>query len=815
MAIFFSLALALANPSVAGSAAETDWVSGSDLPPRTRSRLPSSCNGTYIEPEEFRGKSQPDGTEPVDISARDALYVADHSTTFNGDVEIRQGARRITSPFITLDDQSRIADIQGPVTFREPGILLVGESATANLFEGTGVIDAATFVLHDHRMRGDAEHIYKEDENRYLIRNGGFTRCDPGKNTWRVDGNRIRLHTDKGYGVARNVTLKVKDIPVAWFPYFRFPINDERQSGFLMPGFGQSSDGGVDLVIPYYFNLAPDYDATYTFRAMTDRGLVHEGQFRYLSTHTTNLVNATYLRKDNAFDTRTEIDPATGEPAGRFRKQDRWLIHVLHDGAYKGRWRSRIQYAAVSDNDFLTDIGGNVGTTATAGYRATSGNNSANRTTPALNRIGSLSWYGRKWTADLTLQQYQNLDEFAPEQYRKLPEFSTRYRNRFSLFRLDSLLRYTYFDKDTTRVTGPLAITGQRALVDARLDMPLRRSWGFLTPSISLIHRRYDLKDTRFREKPDLTTPSFSIDSGLLFDRSFTMGGRDYLQTLEPRLFYLYTEYDDQDELPRFDASSSTPTWARLFRRNRFSGYDRIGDANQISAGISSSLLRARSGVEILRFSIGQTYHFRDRKVIFQPRPGDDPTASSSPVFTQMRFNLPIGLSVNGTYEWDPREKRSNRGNFSLKYRSGARKIINVTYTFTNPEVQSLGRTRNEEESDVSFHWPVSDHWSAMGRWNFGWDEGQTLESLIGVEYNDCCWRFRLAYRRFTEDPRLITITVADPLNPGATTNVTRLDRRTDSGIFLEFQLKGLANLGGRLDTLLMNSIPGYRTQDN
>mgnify|MGYP001161348351 FL=1 len=822
LALFLVSILAYVPLTRAQSAAEVDWVPAADLNEDQRQSLPWYCDGLYIQPEAFSEETRPNNSQlnenqPIHVSARDALHVADHSTTFTGDVEIQQGSRRIHSEFASMDAATEIATLHGPVAIRETDLLLHGSEASGNLFAGTGVIDGATFPLHQSRMQGRATRIYKKANNELLIEDGDFTRCNPGKNTWSMRGKNIRLLTEEGYGVARDVTIRIKKVPVAYFPYFRFPINDERQSGFLMPSIGQDSDGGTELDIPYYFNLAPQYDATYRFRSMWKRGLIHEAEYRHLTKNTNNLIDGAIILRDDIYDERTELDLRSGAVTPGIEKEDRWLINVKHDGGRESRWKSSIRYSAVSDNDYLSDIGGSVGSASSHQTTHVSDRHIKNRTTPALDRVGSISYHSRKWQSKLQVQGFQSLDDFSQEQYEKLPELSASYRDRYKFLTLNAKFRYTHFDRDTDNLKGSRAITGQRAVVDATLATPFRRPWGFIIPSANLIHRKYNLSDTPLavRDSPALTTPSLSLDSGLIFDRFFSWGAREFQQTLEPRLFYLYTDFNQQDDLPDFDASVSTPSYAWMFRRNRFSGYDRIADANQLSVGLSTSLLFADTGAEFLKASIGQIRYFDNRKVIFNPRPGDDLSTSFSALFTELRLTLGADLTMNSSFEWEPRNGRSNRGKFSLKYHPDDHKIINLSYGYASSEVQSISRFQQQEESDLSFIWRIAGKWSAIGRWNFGWDDDQTIESLFGVEYNDCCWKFRVAFRRYLEDPRLITVTVDDPSSPAGQSQSTRLDHRADSGIFLEFQLKGLAELGGRLDRLLEDSIPGYRAREN
>ena len=813
--VIFSLAYI---PSIhAQSAAEVDWVPAGELDEQQRQTLPWYCDGLYIQPEEFREQTQADELLPIHISAQDVLHVARHSTTFTGDVEIQRGARRINAAFVSVDTATDIATMHGPVTIREPGLLLQGEDATGNFVTGTAAINGATFLLHQSQLRGSAAEIYKDENNQLLIRDGVFTRCDPQQNTWSMHGQSILLRTREGYGVARNVVLKIKQFPVAYFPYFRFPLSDRRQSGFLMPGIGQRSDSGVELLVPYYFNLAPQYDMTYRLRSLWKRGLVHDWEFRYLTKSTNNFIDGAFIREDNIYDDTTDFDLSSGANTPKFKKQDRWLIHVTHESGWNSRWKSSVRYSGVSDNDYLSDIGGSVGSASPGSTASSNERNLANRISPALKRTGSIGYYGDKWTSTLQLQGFQNLDDFSREQYEKLPELSLTYRDSFKLLNLNTKFRYTYFDRDTDGLTGVSAITGQRAVFDVTLEMPLRNRWGFIIPSLNLIHRKYDLDAApgSARDSPELTTPSLSLDTGLIFDRFFNWRGRQFQQTLEPRLFYLYTQFDRQNDLPQFDTSATTPSYAQIFRRNRFSGYDRIADAQQLSAGVSTSLLSAHTGAELVKASIGQIYYFKDRKVIFRPKPGDDPSANSSALFTQFRLALGSSLTVNSSFEWQPHKRRSNRGNFSFKYHPDDHRIINLTYSYTSPEVQSVNSFQNQEESDVSFIWPIAGKWSLIGRWNFGWDDDQTIESLFGVEYNDCCWKLRIVSRRFLEDPRLLVIVIDDPSSPGGRTEITTLDNRANAGIFLEFQLKGLADLGGRLDRFLEDSIPGYRAREN
>ena len=778
------------------SAAEQDWI------PRqyqSDSTVPWYCDGRYEAPPSFR-TSASKTQDTIIVATDDALHVEDHSTTFNGRVQVDGQGRRINAAHITVDSVSEIATAHGPVSIREPGLLLKGDRASGNLFAGTGVMDNTTFLLHQNRMRGKARKIVKKGDDTLEITDGTFTRCDPGSNLWAFEGKHIELKRTQGYGVARNATVRIKGVPIAYFPYIRFPLNDERYSGFLMPGLGHDSEGGTDIDVSYYLNLAPNYDTTYTLRSLWKRGLIHDLEARYLNELSSNFIDMAYLRGDD------KLEESLGT------QTDRWLLYFNHVGLWTSRWRSAISFGALSDVDYLRDIGGDIDASTQETYRNF---RSLGTNIPALTRIGTLRYQGRGWSASLLARGYQSLNRNAARQYSALPQFTLRLNEKLSLFDFTLRGQLSRFNKDNDGLTGPLAIIGNRVVVDTKVSTSFRNAWGYVRPQAGAIYRKYSLDDVPIGTptSPSLTTPFASLDTGVVFDRFFSYRGSELLQTLEPRLYFLYVNEDAQRDLPQFDAAASTPGFSTMFRWNRFSGYDRIGDAQQISVGLTSAVLNANSGAELVKASIGQIVYLADREVIFRPGRLDDPQAGSSPLFTQARFRIGR-FSLSGSYEWEPRDSRSNRGRLSLKYRDKTnRRILNFNYSYTNPDVQKPSRFQNAEETDLSFIWPLKGKWSVIGRWNFGWDKNQTIESLFGVEYNDCCWKTRLAFRRFQEKPRTVSLVVNNPA--GGTQVISALQYRADTGIFFEFQLKGLSTLGKRLDTLLEDSIPGYRRREN
>lgn len=799
------------------TAAETDWVSWESLDERQRSALPWYCNGAYKQPDwlgAFQLAKASGGDPPTTASAEQADYTVDGETLLQGDVVIRQGDRELIADLARVNQAQDLVSLEGNVELRQPDLLIKGARGQVDLTSSRGELEDSSFVIHSAGVRGRAERIVHTEDNHILIEKGHFTHCAPNDNFWLLSGQEIDLRLNSGYGTARHVIIRVKDFPISYIPYLRFPLGDVRSSGFLSPGFGHDSDGGTDISVPYYFNFAPDYDATYTARSIWKRGLLNESQFRFMTARSQNEINAAFLHKDDVYDDRDAVEIVLTDTVlvGEKRKQDRWFLNVRHTGGWDRRLKSTIRYSVVSDDEYFHDIGANVGSAAVAQFVQGIDQNIGNRRTAALDQLGEIAYRGNNWGAVVRAQGYQILDSTATENYERLPQLLINYRKSVAGWRLNLESEYVYFDRDNDALSGSARVVGERFAMDGQIGLPRRWLWGFIVPSVFFRHRSYELKDmgAAVDSSPEVSVPGASMDAGLYFDRAVDFRHRKLQLTLEPRLFFLWVGEDDQDELPVFDAIRLTPSFRQLFRNDRFGGKDRIGDARQLSVGLTSRLFEKATGVELLQASVGQIYYFKDRTVTLESDPaGIDNEANRSALFSQVKFNFPRNLRVNAMLEWDPLESRTNRGNISLRYTDNKRRIFNFSYNYTSEEVQKARRFQSLEESDVSFLWPIKGNWSVTGRWNFGWDENQTIESLVGIEYNDCCWRARIAYRRYLKDPRIITVTTSRTDG-----SITLLDGRAETGIFFEFQLKGLTSIGRRLDTLLNESVIGYSNID-
>ena len=813
------LCLLISSGIEAQSAAEIDWVER-DLTEDELEITPFSCPGYYASPplpnQEFWEDPENEGSFTVNYDKGSTTLKGDKAV-YEGSVSVEGKGYLLTSSRMELDRKSNFALMDGPIALREEGILVAGERASSDLSQGEATIDNASFLVHESGIRGSAEAIVRDSKKHLIISKGEFTRCEPGNNIWSMHGGKIRLKPETGFGSATNVILKIKGVPVVYIPYIRFPIDDQRHTGILMPTLSWDKEAATDFSLPVYFNLAPSWDATWTPRSLWRRGISHGLQMRFITRQTSNEINGALLNEDKLYDEDILVDQTSGGTTADSKLLDRWFVSFHHSGGTSRRLKSKLIYNAVSDPDYIDDIGGDFGSGTIDHYMNAIDSALSNRRTPVLERYGELDYRGNNWNLKLSARGFQNLNPNTQESYETLPQLQYNHRYSGELLNLNSRIELTRFDKDNALLTGSQKIVGDRGVASLSLSMPLRSSWGFLIPSITSVHRSYKLDDIPFGYEKNLSqsVSGASLDMGLYFDKRINRQTGNLIQTLEPRLFYVYVQEKDQSLIPLFDARSMTNSQSQLFRSNRFSGWDRIGDEKRISLGITNRLIREESGSEILRFDIGQAYYLKDQTVVLPPfLPGVDHTASYSPIFSDLTLSFSPNWSLRGSLQWEPSSGVTNKGSLSVKYLSDLNHILNISYRYTNSEVEKLGNFESIEESDINFVWPIKGKWSVIGKWNYGWDKKQTIESFFGLEYNDCCWRSRLVVRRYLKTPLWITYRIDDPGSPLGYQDLQTLDNRADTGIFLEFQLKGLGTTGGRLSSLLEQAIPGYRKRE-
>ncbi len=810
-----------------------DWVPRDQLTTEQQAEIAPSCSGRYIEPlRPGMNDTSSFKNSPLYINAGASRYEQTTETaTLAGDVVIRQASLQAEADEANLYQQDNIGELKGNVRIRDNNTLLVGDRAELKLDTGAAKIENAEYVMHAGKTRGNAHSIKRQEDSIIRLKDGTYTSCEPGSNAWHLKGNNVTLNPTTGFGSATNVTLRVKDIPVFYTPYIHFPIDDRRQSGFLAPSFSYSNRKGVDVTTPYYFNLAPNLDATLYPNYMGKRGLLTEGELRYLGKNSESRVGGAVLN-----------DRETERKKQSKYKQDRWMYTLQHEQGFNSRLLGTVDYTDISDPYYFQDLRSNV----------VSGSNET------LDQKANLTWRGDSYTAKFGVHAYEmaNISDITP--YDRLPQFTLdgalpyqpaglQMTYKTELTRFDrSLKKGDYFDKNgqptawnDTRLKGLDRANGNRMHIEPAISLPMNWSWGYVKPAIKYAYTRYDLSldsagkqefktnNQKFNKSPDRSVGIYSLDSGLYFDRQSQLFGKSYRQTLEPRLFYLYVPNEDQSDMPLFDTSESQFSYASLFRDNRFSGNDRIGDTNQVSLGLTNRWLED-NGFERQRFSVGQAYYFTDRKVLlsgndYKNVPENTSTRSPYALDYMLRFNSDWRLNTD--LMWDPETHRTRSGSAMLHYQSqdDLNKIVNFGYRYRNDsnhynydtgrwETGSADYTAPNgkvykdfykiEQTDASIMWPVIPQWNAIARWQYDYNRSNTLEAFGGFEYDSCCWKMRLISRYWVDyDER----------------NVSPLDnRKGDHGIFLQIILKGLGGVtGNKVETFLDEGIQGYREREN
>jgi LPS-assembly protein len=777
------LGLWLASPTSAAAAdglAGSFWRPAAELPIEVQANLPEYCGGTYVTPAFSYPLDSDPKTYPMRAQADGASYLVDGDVRLAGNVRIEQGNRLVTASEAVLDSRTRQGTLNGTVRLLEPGMAAEGSRADVNLDTRAATVEDVEFVLLDSALRGAASNLSQNPDGDLLVSAGFLTRCEPGNDNWQISASSVTVVSDDVFATARNAVLRVKGVPVFYAPYVRFPVTDARQSGWLFPNTSYSNRDGFDISLPYYLNLAPNYDSIISPRYVSDRGSGVEASFRHLSEWQRSTFRGAYLHKDDLYDGELsrsdwELLRELGQVTGEFDPASRWLIGMNHIGSL-GRFTTLIDYNAVSDRDYYRNLGNDLGVSSLI----------------TLERRAELRFREGGLGVRLWAQRFQRLDEGRVDPYQRMPSLDVTYDGDLGRrLQWSVASSFVSFDRDNAALTGVDAIVGQRLHLEPRVQLPLLASWGFLRFTGGYRYTHYDLSDqpAELESQPDRRIGFGSAQGGLFFERNLSAFGTALVQTLEPQLFYLYQQYEDQSTLPRFDATALTFGYSQLFRENRFSGVDRIGDANQLSVGLTSRFVDSASGREYVRASLGEIVYFRDRLVTVDGVVGADQRQSTSALAGEVAGRLAEHWGVSGTIIWNHQGGEVDEGAAGIQYRRDNRHIVNFGYRW---------RLQDDiEQTDFSVYWPVSRHYAVVGRWNYDLGSGRTVEAFGGIEYNDCCWQIRLMGRRFVDSPTGRDLATVD----------------ADDGIFLQIVFKGLAGFGTKVESVLERGIRGYRTE--
>ena len=721
------------------------------------------CGPGFRVPErpalEAAGSDADPGT--IHLSADEAELVKEGVSRFTGNVIVEQDSRQIRSDELVYDQSEEVIEARGDVRFWDEGVFVAGDTAQGKIDQDViSFTPATTFMLESEHGHGTAAEVKALGRERVIASDVTYTTCNPGDADWRITATEVEFDRVDDVGTARNMSLEFMGHRVFYLPWISFPLSSKRKSGLLTPAFGSSRSGGAEIAVPYYFNLAPNFDATLTGRAMSDRGMQAQGEFRFLSrTLGSGYLAAEHLPHDSKFD------------------DDRTAFNLLHRRRWSERWSTDIRFEWVSDRDYLEDLGVNLSQSSRSN----------------LPRRFDATYHGDAWDALVRFEDFTVLDRsIDPEDwpYARLPQITVR-TNRPQINRAPNFA----FEAETTHFDDDSRTTGTRVDLRPSFTWPNRTAQNFVTPKATLHVTQYKLDRTNAEanldDDPARVLPSFSLDSGLFLERPVTISDAPLVQTIEPRLYYLFVPYELQDDLPNFDTVRPSFTFAQLFRENRYSGRDRIGDANQVTLALTSRLLDERR-VERASASIGQIRYFRDLKVTLDD---DEPeTGRASDLVVELAARPTRAWRLRAGLQYDTGTNRTERNVLSARYRPDRRSVLNLGYRL----VRNINPSKSIEQADLSFAWPLGANWRAVGRWLYALnkDSNRTLEALGGMEYDSCCWGFRVVARRFRSSARQ-----SDD------------EDNYSNGVFLQLELKGLTGVGNRTEAFLTRSIPGYENE--
>ena len=714
---------------------------------------------------------------PTDVSANDLDVLQAESTVFSGDVVLTHADQWMATDKVRYAHKDESFVTEGKVRYQDRTLRFVADKA-----EGEQKADKLTLTRVDYQFNeelgnGTAGTAVMQGKVGTL-ETATYSTCPPGERQWEFSAGRIAINNETHTGVARNVSLRLGGVPVIWLPVVSFPTDDKRRTGLLAPTIGRDDLNGLDLKLPVYLNLAPNYDATITPRWLSKRGLMLGGEFRYLTERSRGNLEGTYLHSD-------QID-AQSQVAG----DDRSMISWQHNTLLNRHWYLEADLNNVSDKYYLSDFGDSIDATSISLLASRAG---------AYGR-------GKFWSASLSAESWQIASPLlndGDEPYRRLPRLqASGWRPLARWFEAGLSLEAVRFSHEDFGTLNPGKYDGGNRLdVQPWIRFPFGGSAWFVTPQLAWRYTRYDGLDGQPVESGAAASatrslPIASLDAGAYFERSFQWHGRGYVQTLEPRLFYLRVPYRDQDELPLFDTRELTFGWPSLFRDNRFGGADRQADANQLSLALTTRFLSAADGSEKFSASLGRITYFDAPRVLLtrscQPTPTPGCTNPSAPLTNEdgSDWVANIDLSVSDwwslgvTHQWDPTGERTDLSSVRTQLRLHKGTIVNTAYRFR----RDLPNQPGLEQTDLSFVIPVNQNWNLYGRWNYSLRDEQTVEALAGFEWNSCCVAVRLLGRQY----------------------IRSVNSRQNLGLYLEIELKGLGSFGRDTARLLDDAILGY-----
>jgi len=664
------------------------------------------------------------------------------SIRFDGEVELIRAGQKIKADELIIDNLTEQLLANGRVIFEDANFRLQTEALTLDQKDQSARFDSAKFELPGQHAHGTATAIIKIDESRSRFHDILYTSCDPEDRDWHLKASQLNIDENSGRGTAKNATLYFQDIPFFYLPYIMFPLDDRRMSGMLSPSISYSDTRGGSLAVPIYWNIAPNTDATITPARYSKRGWQWNSENRYLSRNHEGQVDLSYLDDDLSDSTR-------------------WLKKWQHRADLGLNIKANVLLQEVSDELYFSDFESLTSERDDIDY---------------LERHVTVNHSSESWQTSLLWQDFQTIDQsiaISSQPYQRLPRLTLNslYKPFENGLQFDLRNEWVEFDRESS-------VTGSRLHIAPSIAWSKSNSWYFFKPKIQYALTEYRLDNNNPNSNSiSRSIPTSSIDTGLIFERVFS-AKRGLIQTLEPRLFYLNTPFEDQSIIPDFDTAELSESYSNFFKTNRFSGFDRIGDANQVTLGIGSRIISTTNGEELFNITLGQIHYQQDRQVSL------DNTIQVSPksnMIAQMTLTPSANWQISSKLVRQQQSKKLSEKNLSINYQKQGF-AANIEYFFTDQVL---------EQSLLSAAYPLNDRWTIVAKYHQSLLFDKPVENLFGLSYESCCWGFKILASQTSDDEFI----------------------ETDQTIYFELTLKGLSQVGQDIDTELANSIPGYQAR--
>ncbi|AUT58501.1 LPS-assembly protein LptD [Paraburkholderia terrae] len=707
--------------------------------------------------------STPNGQSPATFVLGDSTTgTADQDIAAKGAAEVRRTNSALKADALHYDQDTDMADAYGNVHLSGNGATFSGPEAHMKIESSEGFMTTPKYHFTVTGGSGSAERVDLLDNERSVFTRGTYTACQCAEDpAWYIKGSEFDFDTGADDGVAHNGVLFFQGVPVFASPWLSFPLSGARRSGLLPPTASLSSTNGFELALPYYFNIAPNRDLTVTPRILSKRGVQLQANFRYLSPTYSGSITGEYLPDDKITHT------------------NRYALYIQHNQNFGSGFGGYIYYNKVSDNTYPEDL-------------SSTTNQFLNGTQLLYQQEAGLTYNNGPWSVLAREQHWQTLSpSTAP--YGREPQLNVKYaKYNVGGFDFGAEADYSRF-----RITTADATEGDRVVFNPYLSYSVIGPGYFVTPKVQWHFASYDLSNigtgSPANQPKNFTEsiPTFSFDTGLIFDRSVRLFGQDFIQTLEPRLYYVYTPYRNQNFAPLFDTAESDFGLAEIFTPNTFVGNDRIADANRVTAAITTRFLNPATGDERARFVIAQQYYFRDQRVTLNQTPQSSEQATHSDLILGASLKLGAGFASETAFQYNADNNQLVKTSIGFGYSPAAGKVINLGYRYTRANTTLDNQPINQLL--ISGQWPLMHRVFGVGRINYDLKAQRVVDALLGMQYDADCWTLGVGFQRYANGVN----------STGGTSSGTR--------VLAQLTFKGLSSVDNGLMSAFRASVAGYQ----